>query len=165
MPPFSVVDHGADAVELARGHHERRVGGVDDLVARREPFVDQPQQVLLRAGVQGQAGLVEQDDQVAGLPFFELAEVGEEAEEPDEAAGPLVERHGRAVPVVVDPDEQDRSLVQRRRGAVLRRVDAELDAQVLVLRPVLEDFVGDRVAGVLQVPDQPLELVVLAEVL
>lgn len=45
------------------------MGGVDDLVARGQALLDEPQKVALGRGVQVQSGLVEHEDQVllAGL--------------------------------------------------------------------------------------------------
>ena len=42
------VLHGADAVEVIEVDHERRVGGIDDLVLGREALVDEAQEVGLR---------------------------------------------------------------------------------------------------------------------
>src|SRR5204863_9224496 len=115
--------------------------------------------VLLCPAVQREAGLVEQEDKVALRALLELVEVGQEAEEPDEAAGPVVERDRDAMAVVADPDLQDRTFVERRRGAGFGLEDAEQDSQVGVLGPVLEDLLADRVAGVLQLADEALVVV------
>ena len=52
------------AVQVLGVDHERRVGRVDHLVGRQQLLADEPHHVHLRAGVQAQAGLVEQDDVV-----------------------------------------------------------------------------------------------------
>jgi hypothetical protein len=45
--------------------------------------------IFLSASVQGQAGLVQQQDQVVVFGHFQVVEVGQEAEEPHEPTGPL----------------------------------------------------------------------------
>ena len=103
--------------------------------------------------MQGQSRLVQQQDQVAVGGVLQLGEVGEEGEEPARA---LVEGHGDAVPAVADPDLQDGAFGQWRLLAGFGGTeDLELDLEFLVLRPVLEDLIGDRVAGVLGFADQP----------
>ena len=77
------VFHGAHPLEIRRCDHEGGVGGVDDLVRRGEPLVDEAQQIPLRGGVQSEARLVQ--EQHGALAVAKLGKAGEKGEEPGEA--------------------------------------------------------------------------------
>ena len=154
----------ADAREVVQVYHERRVGGVDDLMLGREALVDEAQEVVLGERVQVQPRLVEQDDHVVALLFLEVREVHEEAEEPHESLGALVERDGHPVAVVPDADVEYRPLIQRRRVVGVGDGQVELHAQLRVLLPEFEDFVADADGRRLQLRLQVLVIHLLLEV-
>ena len=54
-------------IKVARIYHERRMGGIDDLVKWLELFFEVPEQVGLSIGVKGQPGFVEEQDYVCIL--------------------------------------------------------------------------------------------------
>jgi len=134
-------------VGTGRVDHVGRVGGVDDLVADRQLPVQVAEQVGLAGGVQAEAGLVQQQDEVLGVA--QLREGGHEREEPDEPARAFAEVGRHPVAVVADADVQER----RAAPAVLAglaEVQVQLDGQLRVLAPVPEDLLADRGGGALQ---------------
>lgn len=131
---------------------------VENLVVLRELVVDEAEEVALRGRVERQSRLVEQEDRPTARLLLDVGEVGEEREEPDEAARPLVEGDCYAVPRVVDPDVHDRPLVQRRLVVRIGVGHADFQPKVLVLGPVLENLVGDPVRGAFELSGQALEI-------
>ena len=138
------VLHRADPLETARGDHEGRVCRVDDLMAAGQPLVDEAQQVPLRGGVQPVARLVEQEDHPLRVP--ELGQRREKREEPGEPVRTFAEVEGDPVPVVPDPELEERTVSVRRPV----EVDVELDREAPVLTPPGEHLLGELVRGRLQ---------------
>src|SRR5699024_8745674 len=86
------VVHRAYAMHPLRVDHERRVRREEHLVLGSQSLVKEAQEVCLRLCVKTQAWLIEQEDQGTARLLLDLGEVGEEREEPYEAARALIER-------------------------------------------------------------------------
>lgn len=74
---WSAVLDDPDAVDLVGLDKERAVGGVHNLSGGGETLIDEPEQFTLGPGMQGQAGLIEEDDdgllaRRSAMPFLSL---------------------------------------------------------------------------------------------
>ena len=135
------VLHGPHPFQIRRHHHEGGVRGVDDLVRRGEPLVDETQQVPLRGGVQAETRLVQ--EQNGALTVAKLRKGCEKGEEPGETLGALAEVEGDAVALVADADVEEWSVTD----AMSVEINVQIDGKERVLTPVAEHFLRDFVGG------------------
>lgn len=133
------------------------------MVFRRDLLGEVAEQVELSGAVQRQARLVEEQDDTAVF-LSDLRELHEKGEKPDEAFGALGEWHRDAVQAVLDARPRDWAAVERSRIAGLALREDDLDLQLVVLGPVLENLIGDAQGGGLALGVQLLEMVGRGEV-
>src|SRR5258708_22623736 len=100
------------------------------------------QQILLRSTMQRQAGLIQQQDDII-MALLDLGEFYEEGEEPDEAGRAFRKRHGHAVQAVLNTGAGNRTTIEGSGITGLAFREHYLDLQVVVLRPVFKNLVGD----------------------
>jgi len=136
--------------------HERRVRGVEDLVMGRQPLVDIPHQVPLGLGVQAEARIVQQDQQVVAVPLSHVGVPDQEGEEPDETGAALLEVQRQVRAGVDDTGFEDQAAIERRGVLRAARIQVKADPQVAFLGPEASDLIGHRPGGVFEVGNQLL---------
>jgi len=100
--------------------------------------------------VQAQARLVEQNDYILPVSFLDLRKQYKEGEEPNEAPAPLIKIDGHIVKRIVDACMENFPLIEWWWIAGLSGVQRELDPQIPILSPVLENVSRYFVGGCLK---------------